>query len=306
MPPTAQQVHIDVGLTEVTQRVKNAAFIGEQVFPVVFVKKDSDRIWKYGNESMHNEDDSYTPGNDANEGDWSISHEQAYTLRPYRKKVKIIWDDRDNADDPIKYEEDAVTIEREKQLLQLERRVAAQVLDANNYDGNVKNVETPWTDVDSDPIADVDAAREMAFGKSLVEPNTLIIPRNLYHVLRVHPRLLEMYKYVAGGKLSLEQLKQIFEVERVLVGSAKVILNPQNPVMTNVWDSTKAALIYVPATPGLMQVSFGYVYRRKDYPFAEERVVKPELHCDLIYLNDKYDVRVQYKGAGALLTGVAA
>lgn len=303
--PTGAQVHIDVGLTEVSQRIKNDKLIAEKVFPVITVKKDTDKIWIYGDEALHNEDDTYIPGQDANAGSWSVSAVDAYSLSSFRKKAPIVWEYRDNADDPIKYEADAVQIEREKQLLQLEKRVASKVLDINNYDGQTGDCAKTWDAVDSDPLADIDFARETVRDGSIKDPNTLILPRKAYNILRVHPKLIEMYKYVSGGRLSIEQMKELFEVENILIGESKIILNPAAPVVTNIWDAKKVALLYVAPQPGLQQISFGYIYRKTGYPFVE-RFDEVKLHTDHIYLNDKYDIKVQAKKAGFLLTECTA
>ena len=303
--PTASQVHIDVGLTEVSQRVKNTDLIGEKLFPVISVKKDSDLIWIYGKEALAPEDDSYIPGDDAAEGGWSVSTSAAYALLPYRKKAKIVWENRDNADEPIKYEQDAVTYEREKMLLSLEKRIAAKVLNASLYGANTDAAAVKWDAVDSDPLMDVEAARDAIHKSVLLEANTLVLPRKVYNILRVHPKLIEMYKYVVGGKLSIEQLKELFEVENILVGKAGELVTPEvgDPVMTPVWTPSKVMLAFVAPAPGLQQVSFGYVYRKSAYPYVEKYTDVPK-HTDNVYLNDKYDIKIQAQDAGFLLTNV--
>jgi len=304
--PVSRDVHIDVGLTQVSQRVKNEQFIADQILPVITVKKDSDKIWVYGKESLRIEDDTYVPGNDAKEGEWSISAVDAYALQPYRKKGKIIWEYRDKADDPIKYEQDTITIEREKQLLMLENRVATKLTNPATYAGNSGAAAAKWSDfTNSDPVADIDAARNVIFDKTLKEPNTLILPRDVYFIIRRHPKLLDMYKYVQGGKLTLELLKEIFEVDRILVSATGKITSAEGQTITmdKVWDNTKVILAYVAPSAGLQQISFGYLYRKDGYPFVE-RYVKGEEHADLVYTNDKYDFKIQAPEAGYLLTTV--
>jgi len=161
--PTGSQLHIDVGLTQVSQKIPLGNMIGEKIFPVIKVKKDSDKIWIYGSEHQRIDDDSYVPGNIAKSFDWTITNSSAYSLNDYAREGKIVWAYRDNADDPIKYEQDTIQLIRENQMTIFENRVATKLATAGNF-----TTDTParakWDDFQSgqsasDPLADVDDMR---------------------------------------------------------------------------------------------------------------------------------------------------
>lgn len=88
-------------------------------------------------------------------------------------------------------------------LLNKEIDAANKMLDTKNYHKDLQitlgatGAPAKWSDYkNSDPILDIKKAKEAIHRKSGLRPNVLIISEPVKNVLEVHPRLLEVIKYV--------------------------------------------------------------------------------------------------------------
>jgi hypothetical protein len=98
-------------------------------------------------------------------------------------------------------------------MLDREIRAASAVFNAANYSATNKVTlagTSQWSDyTNSNPVS----AILNAFDSMIVRPNRIVMGRAVFTVLRQHPKVLEAVK-------STQQLADLFEVERVLVGEA--------------------------------------------------------------------------------------
>lgn len=109
-------------------------------------------------------------------------------------------------------------------LLDREVRVANAVFNANNYETGLKVTlagNDQWSDfTNSDPLEDLLEALD----EPLVRPNTLVLGRAVWTKMRRHPKLVQaVYNTDQGtGVITRRHLSDLLEVDRVLVGSARV------------------------------------------------------------------------------------
>ena len=306
MQPTGSSVHIDTFLTQVSQAYRPQMLIADKILPVITVTKQSNKIALYGKENLRTIDDNYTPGKRAHLFDWTVTSADAYLTADYGLEGEIVWNDRDNADEPIRYEADTTENVTDSMLIQYESRVATKLLTTTNYStSHVVNASGNWTDYkNSDPVYDLDTSRELIWNESTMEANTLILTRKLRNTLLRHPVLLEYYKYTKGGKLTDEILKELFHVDNLLVAGGMTYATKEGQSTdswSNIWNDAKVILCYVAPKPGIRQISFGYTYRRKGYPFVQRWTQEPE-EADYIKVRDQYDTKIQAKDAGVLMT----
>jgi hypothetical protein len=304
--PTIKDLHIDQALTNISIKYNNAELIGEKIFPVVSVQKESNLIFKYGKQDFVLENDIRAPGTRAKQVEWKIEGTDRYAVVEHAYEMQLIDEVRNNADDPIKYDEDSVEYLTNKIKLNLEKNIADKVQNPDNYPvDHVSSPDVKWNNYsNSDPLEDIEIAKEKIRSKIFVYPNTLIINDYTFRVLRRHPKLLEMYKYTKGGVLREEILKEIFEVENLLIGGAGIISSPEgsSEEISKLWGNN-AILLYVTKTPGIKQLSYGYVFRLSGYPLVE-RWREDAVRSDWIRVSDKYDVKVIAPVAGYLLRNV--
>jgi hypothetical protein len=305
--PTIKDLHIDQALTNVSIKYQNADLIAEKIFPVVPVQKESNLIFIYGKQDFRLENDIRAPGSRAKQVEWNIEGTSRYAVVEHAYEMQLIDEVRNNADNPIKYDEDSTEILTNKIKLNLEKNVADIVQDENNYD--TENVSTPtvkWDDANSDPLADIEAAKEVVRSKIFQLPNTLILSDYTFRIIRRHPALLEMYKYTRGGVLTVDILKELFEVENLYIGGAGYLTSKKgkSDELGRVWGKN-AILLYVAKTPGIKQLSYGYIFRLAGFPLVE-RWRDDATRSDWIRVSDKYDVKVIAPVAGYLLKNVVA
>lgn len=304
--PTVREVHIDQALTNISLKYQNADLIAERIFPVVPVQKESNLIFKYGKQDFVLENDIRAPGTRAKQVEWKIEGTERYAVVEHAYEMQLIDEVRNNADNPIKYDEDSTEYLTNKLKLNLEKNVADIVQNPDSYaTGHSSVVDVKWNNYrDSDPLEDIEQAKEVVRSKIFMYPNTLIINDYTFRVLRRHPKLLEMYKYTRGGILTVDILKEIFEVENLLIGGAGIITSKegQPEQIDRVWGNN-AILLYVTKTPGLKQLSFGYIFRLAGFPLVE-RWRDDTTRSDWIRVSDKYDIKVVAPVAGYLLQNV--
>lgn len=153
-----------------------------------------------------------------------------------------------------------------------EVRTAALVLNDANYDTDHKVTlasGAEWSHADSDPAGDIETGKEAIRTSIGIYPNTLVLPASALRQCRTNASLLSRASSVNIKKINLDALKQIFEVDNILVGAA---VAKSAGVKGDVWG-TSAVLAYV--SPGaavdanIEEPSFGYTYRMQGMPMVE-------------------------------------
>lgn len=95
-----------------------------------------------------------------------------------------------------------------------------------------------WYDPDSDVLGDFEEAKDAA----IVEFNTLTVGLDGWRALRRHPQLVKAARPASAsgeGRLTMEELKELLEIETILVGKAHLnIAKPgQEASIQRVWDA---------------------------------------------------------------------
>jgi hypothetical protein len=109
-------------------------------------------------------------------------------------------------------------------LLSREVRVAGVVFNPANYEAGLKETlvgNDQWSDYDdSDPLQDLLDALD----KPLVRPNKMIIGGLAWTKLRQHPKIVQAVHINAtgAGTVTRQQLAEVLEIEKVVVGGARV------------------------------------------------------------------------------------
>jgi len=263
--PTVQQVHLDKMLSNISIGYSNEMYIADQIFKDVTVQKQSDKYYVFGKERFRANDDLRAPGTEANEISWRFSSDQ-YFCQGHALRHGIADEEVQNADDALNLETEGTELVTEGILLNKEIDASNQVLDPKNYHSELQLTlgtagTYKWSDYDhSDPVLDIQRAKEAIHKKSGVRANTLIISEPVLNILKLHPKLKEIIKYVQRGIVTEEIMAVAFGVDNILVGSAlkSSANNPgQGDILNYIWGNS-AVLAYIPANPGRKQVALGY------------------------------------------------
>lgn len=270
--PTVQGVHIDKLLTNISIGYSNEQYIASNIFPSLPVNKQSDKYYVHGMERFRVHDDHRAPGTAAAEINWTLSQDQYYT-EGHALRHRIADEEKQNADDIFDLESEGTELVTEGILLNKEVDAANAVLNASNYAPDL--VQTlgqggtfKWSDyTNSNPVMDVHKAKEKLHRKAGIRPNTLIMSEQVLNVLMMHPKLLEVIKYVQKGIVTMDLIKSVFGVQNIYVGSAlkSDVLNPGQAASNGfdnldyIWGNS-VVLCYIAPRPGKKQVSLGYTF----------------------------------------------
>lgn len=309
--PVRSDVHIDVALSNVSIKYKNAKFVAEELFPVVMTSKDSNKYFVYGKENFNLFDDGRAPATRGAEIDWTVSTD-SYLLGEHALTHAIPDEVRDDADEPLKIETDTTEYLTEQIKLRLEADVASASTSSANYAAtNYKDLSAAgnaqWNDyAASNPIEDVKVARVVIHSLTGLEPNILILGKQVYDALTNHPMVIERIKFSQLGVVTTDLLAAIFDVEQVLVATAlkNTVIEGETASLSYVWGKN-AVLAYRPSSMGLKVLSYGALFRRAGWPKTETWRQQPE-RADYIRVSDKYQAKIISNVAGYLMANAVA
>lgn len=230
--PDRSDMHIDKALTNISvQYLQDSAnFIAGQVFPMVPVKKQSDRYFVYLRDDwFRDEAEERAPGTESAGGDYDIDNTPTYFCRKYAYHKDVVEEDRTNADDPLTPDEDAVAFVTDKLLLNKENNWANKFFKDGvwsfDYEGMVSGGTGGefiyWDDyANSQPIEDITKFATEQSERTGKRPNTMVMGRKAYDALKNHPDFLDRVKYTQKGVVTTDLIAEMFDVERVLVANA--------------------------------------------------------------------------------------
>ncbi|RQY11172.1 major capsid protein [Burkholderia stagnalis] len=296
---------VDPVLTNLAIGYTNAEFIGQSLMPIVEVEKEGGKIPKFGKESFR-----------------LYNTERALRAKSNRMNpedlgaVDIVLDEHD-LEYPIDYREDqesafpleqaAVQTVTEAIQLRREKMVADLAQNPNSYtSGNKKQLSATekFTAANSDPVGVVEDGKEAIRTKIGRRPNTMVIGASAYKTLKAHPQLIEKIKYSMKGIVTVDLLKEIFEVDNIAVGEA--IYADDKDRFTDIWGAN-IVLAYVPLQRNSQQrtpyePSYGYTLRKKGNPVVDTRMEDGKL--ELVRSTDIFRPYLLGSDAGYLISGV--
>lgn len=270
--PTRQQIHIDRPLTNLSvaymQDAKN--FIADKVFPVIGVQKQSDTYFKYDRDAFFmDEAQERAKGTESAGGDYSVEIADPYFARKYAFHMDVTEEDRVNADNPLKPNEDATEYVSQKLLLRRENIWAQKFFTAGVWGTEVQGVSSApgagqtlhFSDPASNPIEYITDQNTRMMELTGYKSNTLVLSPYVLNALRNHPDIIDRIKYTQKGIVTTDLLATLFEVDNVYVPSA--IQNTQVRGKAGEYSfvmGKHALLMYVEKNPGLKKPSAGYTF----------------------------------------------
>lgn len=273
--PTRQQIHIDKPLTNLSVAYMQDAsnFIADKVFPIIPVQKQSDTYFIYNRDDFfRDEAQERAKGTESAGGDYDVDQAPPYYAKKWAFHMDVTEEDRVNADDPLKPNQDATEFVSQKLLLRRENIWAQKFFSANVWGTEVQGVDaSPTADqilqfdnAASDPIS-VFTSKGIGMAEHTgYRANTLVLSPYVFNALKNHPDILDRIKYTQKGIVTTDLLATLFEVENVYVPWA--VQNTQvkgrgdgNTPLSFVMGK-HALMMYVEKNPGLKKPSAGYTF----------------------------------------------
>jgi hypothetical protein len=266
---------VDPVLTTLARGYSNAQLVADVLFPFATVEKEAGKIPQFGKEAfkIYNTERALRAKSNriSPEGTTTID----YVCDEHDLEYPIDYRESEEAMFPL--EEHGTMVVTEGIRLRHEKKCAdlAQTL-ANYPTGNKVTLSgnSQWTDyTNSDPISNVEDAKEAIRGKVGKRPNVMVIGALSFKALKNHPKLLERIKYSMTGVVTVDLMKQIFGVANIVVGES--VYASDAGAFSDIW-ADNCILAYVPGaspqgsrTP--YEPSFAYTLRKKGKPEIDKR-----------------------------------
>ena len=302
---------VDPVLSALALGYSNAEFVGDQLLPFVTLDKEGGKIPRFGKEAFK----IYATERALRANSNRINPEDV-------DGIDISLDEHD-LEYPIDYREDAEAAfplqahatNRVVEGIRLrhEAMVASMTQNPANYPAGNKialSGSAVFTDPNSDPEGVVDDAKAAVRNKIVKEPNTMVIGYQAWRALKRHPKLKEILSDTRSRLVQLNDMREIFEIESVVVG--KGVYSTDAGVTTDLWGGN-LVLAYVPkAAPAAAgdapvrsayEPSFGYTLRKKGNPVVDTRTEDGKL--EIIRNTDIFRPYMLGAEAGYLVTGAA-
>jgi hypothetical protein len=256
------QIHIDQSLTNVSVAYQNAAFIAEQVAPVVPVNMKSNKYWVYGMERFRRRMTAREPGDKIRETGWSLSTD-SYFCQGQSLRGWYPWEAPSNADPVLDLDIDTTEVTTDQILLAQEMDlVDAITAGLTAVDLSANGGAYQFDNPDCDPIAYIDKQQETiqkAIGR---RANTLAIGRPGLRGLRSNPNVIKrVYGTTApvDPLIKPEMLAEKLDLQEILVGDAMYDTANEGAAASlgYIWGNN-AVLFYKDPQPGRRKVSFAY------------------------------------------------
>lgn len=263
---TGRDLYLDVPLSNALLGYRPMDFVGDMLFPVVPVSKQSGSIIEFSQaDAFRIEDMKRSPGTEAKRVTWGVSS-QTYYCNNYALKASVTIEDRANAE-PIyasRLIEGRAQRVLDKLYLGNELRIMSMVGSTSNV-GSSTGVTSIWTGAGADPIADLNTAIDNITFATGYRPNTMLAGYKAWNALRRHStvRNLIFGTNNGGGFASVEGVKNLLEIETMLV--ARNFRNTAEENITAAYATTfrsdAVLLCYVNRQPSQENPSYGYSYR---------------------------------------------
>lgn len=150
-----------------------------------------------------------------------------------------------------------------------EYECAQIALNVANYDADHKVsllAGDRWTSPDSDPSAVIEKGKQAIADTIGLEPNTAMISRKALSALKYHPKLIDRMKYTSVQSITIEMLKNIWEIENIVIGRSRVATGAAD-TLGDVWGKDVwLGYVSTNSAPSKEEPSFGYTYYIDGHP----------------------------------------
>lgn len=294
--PYTGELRVEQLLTQFSIRYRNNATVGEVLFPVVPVDKQSDKFLVGDKSSFRIPNALRAKGTPAARVSWSSTMD-TYAALKYGLKDGIVDDDRSEADLPLSLE--TRTIENLTDLIQLgaESRYVTELASL----GATSAPSTKWDQAGADTKGDIAGAITTILETCGRKPNVMVLPWQVLVKLRANTLILDAIKYTQPGIVTADVLASYWEIDRVVVPTVlyDTAKEGKTPSLGFVWPDT-CYLAYVDPNPAKDVMTMGVTFRVR-YGSNDRQVVSwrdDEIDSDMYRVDLMQDECIVCTGAG--------
>lgn len=262
---------VDPVLTSIARGYRNAQYIGEALFPIALSDKEGAIVPLFGKEAfqvweteraIRAKSNVMTP-DDIDQLDVVLrEHDLSYPV-DYREQQESMFDAESRG------------AKRVKDAIDLRREVACAALAQNpsTYLAGAKVVlsgSSQWSAGGGDPVAAVEAGKEVIRSRIGIRPNTLVMGASVYQSLKFHPKLQAALGSNERKLVTLEHLRMLFGIDDIQIGEALA----GDRITSDIWrDNLMLAYVAKPSADrgaDYEEPSFGYTLRKKGMPETDK------------------------------------
>lgn len=254
---------VDQLLTDVSMRVPARGCVAEQIFPVIKSAQTTGKLVGYGKDHLRIQNSVVAGRGKYRRVEGSTFSTQTYDIESHGLESVVTEEDYRNKVQPFDAEADEVTGLQSMLILEKEKATADVLTNTSVVTNNTTLAGTSQLSdyTNSDPIAQIKAARIAMINAAGVAPNKVVMDSVVFETLRYHPKLFAAlgYNNQNPGGLSLQQMQQVFQVETILVSEARYNSSKQGQadVLAPVWGKA-IVFLYAPQAAAKYQQSAGY------------------------------------------------
>lgn len=272
---TSQARVVDPILTTVAQGYKNNDMIGLSLFPYVPVAQRGGKILQFNREDFRLYSTGRAPGANTRRVQYGYSG-APFALEQHALEGLVPFELMDDAAVTPGIDLGSGAVRRTQNIIALrtEKAQADLATTAASYAAANKTTlagTSQWSDYTgtSNPVKDVEAAKEAVRAKIGKRPNTICMGASVFASLRQHPTVIDRTKYTGRDSATPELLAALFGVKQVLVGDA--VYEDATGALVDVWGKfVVVAYTEVASMADMGAPSYGYTYRLGGYPIVEQ------------------------------------
>jgi len=311
-PTGSGNVHYDQFLTNISVAWPNMELVGNQLFPQVTVRKQSDKYYVFnGREAWVPEaSDVRAPGSEAHEIPGMKVSLDTYYAQEHSLQIAVTDEERENTDSPMSPDRDATELVTSKVLLAREIVMRDMVTATANYATGLSvtlqlaadtvsdgvTYGRQWSEANSTPIRDIRRAKAKMHAKSWIQPNVAVIPYQVMTALEDSADLIDRIKYSERALLTPELIATMLGLGKVIVpGGGYSNTNIGQAVVPGYIWGKDVLLAYVPDRPGLRTPAFGYEFvwgYGGGLAQAVDRWREERRKSDVLRLSRRYDLKL--------------
>ncbi len=300
-----EELRINAYLSEVARGYRNNAFIADTLFPTIYSEKGKIDIFEFNKEAFNIYDTERAIRANSNIISPQGFKKHTTTLVEHDLSCPIDYREEQEAE-KVKLQLHATNVVTNGLQLKHEKECADLVQNPNNYASDNKIILSGtscfnWSS--SDPQGVIDDAKDAVSKKIAQDPNTMVIGQDAWKTLKRHPKLKGLISDNLNKLVTLNLLKEIFEIENIVIG--KSIFADAQGNFVRIWKDN-IILAYVPnlgASRTEYDPSFAYTVRKKDALNIDE-YTKEGNKVKYIRATDIYTPFLVGAEAGYLISGV--
>lgn len=261
-----EDLRINAYLSEVARGYKNNAFVADVLFPTIHSEKEKIDIFEFNKEAFNIYDTERAIRANSNVISPQGFKKHTTTLSEHDLSYPIDYREEQEAE-KIKLQLHATNVVTNGLQLKHEKQCADLVQNPDNYSSDNKIVlsgTSCFNNPASDPQSVIDDAKDKVSAKIAQDPNTMVIGQEAWKGLRRNPQLRSLISDSKNKLITLDFLKEIFEIENIVIG--KSIFADKDGNFVRIWKDS-IILAYVPdlgTSRTEYDPSFAYTVRKKD------------------------------------------